>query len=215
MNWYGTNGSGSHAAAEPRADDTDAMCGNAVMYDATAGKILVIGGSIDYVCLPRCFGSQKTLAYMSTARRQRDGKCPYRHDRYPNDCSHRADDQLNVLSKNLRERSRTSKWNRKTLPCNYPLILPLIPLGLRHRWSNVRNPLLGQWQPTSTGNVGPSVHQFHKTRTSGHTPQLPLHRHPPPRRHGPFSRGRPVRSLRDEPLRRPDLQPQLPVQRQR
>ena len=54
MNWYGTNGSGSQVAAGARADDSDAMCGNAVMYDATAGKILVIGGSIDYVRLPRC-----------------------------------------------------------------------------------------------------------------------------------------------------------------
>lgn len=49
MNWYGTNGTGSQAAAGPRGDDGDAMCGNAVMYDATLGNILVIGGSIDYV----------------------------------------------------------------------------------------------------------------------------------------------------------------------
>lgn len=53
MNWYGTNGTGSHGAAGPRVGDGDAMCGNAVMYDATAGKILVIGGSIDYVYLAR------------------------------------------------------------------------------------------------------------------------------------------------------------------
>lgn len=54
MNWYGTNGTGSHAAAGDRAGDGDAMCGNAIMYDATAGNILVIGGSIDYVYQPRC-----------------------------------------------------------------------------------------------------------------------------------------------------------------
>ncbi|CAD6578199.1 MAG: hypothetical protein ASARMPREDX12_008672 [Alectoria sarmentosa] len=48
MNWYSTIGMGSQVAAGPRAGDGDAMCGNAVMYDATAGKILVIGGSIDY-----------------------------------------------------------------------------------------------------------------------------------------------------------------------
>lgn len=48
MNWYGTNGTGSHAAAGDRVGDGDAMCGNAVMYDATAGKILVTGGAIDY-----------------------------------------------------------------------------------------------------------------------------------------------------------------------
>ncbi len=52
MNWYGTNGTGSQAAAGDRTGDGDAMCGNAVMYDATAGKILVIGGSVDYVCIP-------------------------------------------------------------------------------------------------------------------------------------------------------------------
>ena len=53
MNWYSTNGTGSQVAAGLRADDSDAMCGNAVMYDATAGKILVVGGSINYVYLPR------------------------------------------------------------------------------------------------------------------------------------------------------------------
>ena len=51
MNWYGTNGTGSQEPAGLRGDDTDAMCGNAVMYDATAGKILVTGGSVDYVYL--------------------------------------------------------------------------------------------------------------------------------------------------------------------
>lgn len=48
MNWYGTDGTGSQEPAGLRGDDTDAMCGNAVMYDATAGKILVTGGSVDY-----------------------------------------------------------------------------------------------------------------------------------------------------------------------
>lgn len=49
MNWYDTNGAGSNVSAGDRTGDTDAMCGNAVMYDATAGKILVTGGSINYV----------------------------------------------------------------------------------------------------------------------------------------------------------------------
>lgn len=48
MNWYDTTGSGSVTAAGNRADDGDAMCGNAVMYDAPAGKILTTGGSADY-----------------------------------------------------------------------------------------------------------------------------------------------------------------------
>ena len=48
MNWYGTAGAGSQASAGSRTGDTDAMCGNAAMYDAVAGKILVVGGSIDY-----------------------------------------------------------------------------------------------------------------------------------------------------------------------
>ena len=61
MNWYGTNGSGHTAAAGPRGNDTDAMCGNAVMYDATAGKILVIGGSVDYVCCLAALNPQRTL----------------------------------------------------------------------------------------------------------------------------------------------------------
>ena len=38
MNWYATTGTGSVTAAGTRADDADAMNGNAVMYDA--GKIL-------------------------------------------------------------------------------------------------------------------------------------------------------------------------------
>lgn len=49
MNWYSTNGTGNQTAAGDRVGDGDAMCGNAVMYDATAGKILVTGGSVDYV----------------------------------------------------------------------------------------------------------------------------------------------------------------------
>jgi galactose oxidase len=48
MNWYGTNGAGSQQPAGDRAGDLDAMCGNAVMYDALAGKVLTIGGSLDY-----------------------------------------------------------------------------------------------------------------------------------------------------------------------
>jgi len=48
MNWYGTTGAGSQASAGSRTGDTDAMCGNAAMYDAVAGKILVVGGAVDY-----------------------------------------------------------------------------------------------------------------------------------------------------------------------
>jgi galactose oxidase len=48
MNWYGTSGTGSRASAGPRADAADAMCGNAVMYDAVAGKIVTFGGSPSY-----------------------------------------------------------------------------------------------------------------------------------------------------------------------
>ena len=51
MNWYDTNGAGNQTAAGNRTGDGDAMCGNAVMYDATAGNILVVGGSINYVHL--------------------------------------------------------------------------------------------------------------------------------------------------------------------
>lgn len=48
MNWYGTAGAGSVTAAGPRGNDGDAMCGNAVMYDAAAGKILTVGGATSY-----------------------------------------------------------------------------------------------------------------------------------------------------------------------
>ncbi|KAI9693491.1 MAG: hypothetical protein M1820_009227 [Bogoriella megaspora] len=48
MNWYGTSGSGSRAAAGTRANDGDAMNGNAVMYDAVAGLIATFGGSPSY-----------------------------------------------------------------------------------------------------------------------------------------------------------------------
>ncbi|MCJ1451010.1 hypothetical protein MMC28_001344 [Mycoblastus sanguinarius] len=48
MNWYGTTGTGSTTPAGARGTDGDAMCGDAVMYDAVAGKILTLGGAVDY-----------------------------------------------------------------------------------------------------------------------------------------------------------------------
>ena len=52
MNWYNTEGgpggTGWSQPAGARGDDGDAMCGNAVMYDAVAGKILTIGGATSY-----------------------------------------------------------------------------------------------------------------------------------------------------------------------
>ena len=62
MNWYSTNGTGSQVAAGNRTGDDDAMCGNAVMYDATAGKILVVGGSPNYVYPPAFLGFNPPLA---------------------------------------------------------------------------------------------------------------------------------------------------------
>jgi galactose oxidase len=46
MNWYSTAGTGGVTPAGLRGDDTDAMNGNAVMYDA--GKILTVGGAPSY-----------------------------------------------------------------------------------------------------------------------------------------------------------------------
>ena len=46
MNWYDPSGTGSVTPAGKRGDDSDAMNGNAVMYDA--GKILTIGGAPNY-----------------------------------------------------------------------------------------------------------------------------------------------------------------------
>jgi galactose oxidase len=46
MNWYSTAGTGGVTSAGTRGDDTDAMNGNAVMYDA--GKILTVGGASSY-----------------------------------------------------------------------------------------------------------------------------------------------------------------------
>lgn len=48
MNWYGTSGTGSQAAAGTRSTDPDSMCGNAIMYDAVGGKILTVGGAPAY-----------------------------------------------------------------------------------------------------------------------------------------------------------------------
>ncbi|KAL8834088.1 MAG: hypothetical protein Q9170_003924 [Blastenia crenularia] len=48
MNWFTTSGDGSTTPAGTRGNDVDAMNGNAVMYDAVAGKILTIGGAVDY-----------------------------------------------------------------------------------------------------------------------------------------------------------------------
>ena len=48
MNWYNTNGKGGQQAAGARGNDEDSMCGNAIMYDAVAGKILTVGGATSY-----------------------------------------------------------------------------------------------------------------------------------------------------------------------
>ncbi|KAG8525383.1 uncharacterized protein KY384_009027 [Bacidia gigantensis] len=48
MNWYNANGNGATNSAGNRANDNDAMCGCAVMYDAVAGKILTVGGATSY-----------------------------------------------------------------------------------------------------------------------------------------------------------------------
>ena len=48
MNWYGTLGEGNTTSAGTRGNDPDAMNGNAVMYDATKGLILAVGGSPNY-----------------------------------------------------------------------------------------------------------------------------------------------------------------------
>lgn len=52
MNWYYTNDNGYVQSAgkrtSNRGDDPDSMCGIAVMYDATKGKILTAGGSTSY-----------------------------------------------------------------------------------------------------------------------------------------------------------------------
>ncbi|KAI8948912.1 hypothetical protein F4801DRAFT_580950 [Xylaria longipes] len=48
MNWYNVSGDGSVTGAGTRADDGDAMCGPAVMFDAVKGSILSAGGSPSY-----------------------------------------------------------------------------------------------------------------------------------------------------------------------
>lgn len=52
MNWYGTGGGGSQGGAGTRDGDGDAMNGNAVLYDAVAGKILTVGGAPNYQGAP-------------------------------------------------------------------------------------------------------------------------------------------------------------------
>jgi galactose oxidase len=48
MNWYNIGSNGAQSGAGIRATDGDSMCGNAVMYDASSGKILPICGSSHY-----------------------------------------------------------------------------------------------------------------------------------------------------------------------
>lgn len=190
MNWYDTNGAGGQAAAGNRTGDGDAMCGNAVMYDATAGKILVVGGSINYVYLPRYLKCTEPSTHLSTAKRQRDNKRPHHHTRHPNDRSHRPNHPLNVLPSNLRQRRRPPHRRRP-----------------HHRRPRLRRPLLRQRQPARPGTLGPHHRHLHASRAHEHPQKLPLHRAPPPGRHRPIRRRRPVWSLRDKPLRRTDLQP--------
>ena len=47
MNWYNVPGNSTKPAG-PRGTDTDAVNGNAVMYDAAAGKIFTCGGATCY-----------------------------------------------------------------------------------------------------------------------------------------------------------------------
>jgi galactose oxidase len=48
MNWFSTHGEGDTISASSRASDADSMNGNAVMYDASQGKILTLGGAPSY-----------------------------------------------------------------------------------------------------------------------------------------------------------------------
>ena len=49
MNWYNPgSGMGSTTPAGRRGNDADAMNGNAVIYDAVAGKIFTCGGAPSY-----------------------------------------------------------------------------------------------------------------------------------------------------------------------
>lgn len=48
MHWYGVDNQGSVTSAGRRTGSEDSMSGNAVMFDAVAGKILTFGGSPDY-----------------------------------------------------------------------------------------------------------------------------------------------------------------------
>ena len=48
MNWFNTHGAGDTISARSRALDADSMNGNAVMYDASQGKILTLGGAPSY-----------------------------------------------------------------------------------------------------------------------------------------------------------------------
>ncbi|QKX64627.1 uncharacterized protein TRUGW13939_11802 [Talaromyces rugulosus] len=48
MNWYSVEGQGSVSAAGSRLGNSDEMSGNAVMFDASAGRILTFGGSPNY-----------------------------------------------------------------------------------------------------------------------------------------------------------------------
>ncbi|KAL8668733.1 MAG: hypothetical protein Q9168_006651 [Polycauliona sp. 1 TL-2023] len=48
MNWYTTTSTGGQKPAGLRGTDPDAMNGNAIMYDAVAGKILTVGGAPNY-----------------------------------------------------------------------------------------------------------------------------------------------------------------------
>jgi galactose oxidase len=48
MNWFSTQDRGDHASAGRRGYDADSMNGNAVMYDASRGQILTLGGAPSY-----------------------------------------------------------------------------------------------------------------------------------------------------------------------
>ena len=67
MNWYKTTDTGGTRKAGARSDDDHAMCGIAVMYDASAGSILTAGGATSYDCT-----DSSTNAYVITLKESND-----------------------------------------------------------------------------------------------------------------------------------------------
>ena len=87
--------------------------------------------------------------------------------------------------------------------------------GGDHGRADLRGAVQRRELDSERGTVGPEHRQLHRHGARGRAPQLSLRGPPVARRHCVQRGRRAVRNLLDQPYRRADMEPALPVQRRR